>query len=50
MKYWKDDAGRGYCIQLERHDTLEEMAAMSGMTMEDLASAIEEIIKASREK
>lgn len=50
MKYWRDDAGRAYCIQLERHDTLEEMAAMSGMTMEDLASAIEEIIKASREK
>ena len=37
-------------IGLDRRDTLEEMAAMAGMTMEDLAIRIEQIIMESRRK
>lgn len=50
MRMIKDDTGRAITIKLERNDTLEEMAAMSGLTMEDLAEEIEATIINSRKK
>lgn len=50
MRLIKDDTGRAVIIKLERTDTLEEMAAMSGLTMEDLAEEIEATITNSRKK
>lgn len=50
MRVFKDMTGRIYMIKVERHDTLEEMAAMAAMTMEDLGEAISRIISESRNK
>lgn len=50
MHVIKNDAGRAVIIKLERTDTLEKMAAMSGLTMEDLAELIEATIMDSRRK
>lgn len=50
MKVVKDMTGKIYMIEVERHDTLEEMAAMAAMTMDDLGEAIARIINESRNK
>ena len=40
---------QGY-VTVERKDTLEEMAAMAGMSMEKLSDHISDIINISREQ
>ena len=50
MKVVRDVAGHIYMLEVEKDDTLEEMAAMAAMTMEDLGEAISRIINESRTK
>lgn len=50
MKVFRDMTGRIYTVEVERNDTLEEMAAMAAMTMEDLAEVISAVINKSRTK
>lgn len=48
MKVFKDWTGSVCTVEVERSDTLEEMAAMAGMTMDALGKKISKIINESR--
>lgn len=50
MTVFRDGTGHIYQLEVEKNDTLEEMAAMAAMTMEDLGEAISRIINESRNK
>lgn len=47
MKVVRDAAGHIYMLEVEKDDTLEEMAAMAAMTMADLGEKISKIIAES---
>lgn len=50
MKVFKDWTGRTCLVDVERSDTLEEMAAMAAMTMDALGEKISRIINESIDK
>lgn len=47
MKVFRNMTGHIYLLEVEENDTLEEMAAMAAMTMDDLGEKISKLIAES---